>query len=35
LGDALWRLDAATLAAAAAALGPPRILVYGPDLAGG
>jgi hypothetical protein len=35
LADAVWVLDAATLATGVAALGPPRILVYGPDLVGG
>lgn len=34
LAPAIWALDAATLAAGVAALGPPRILVYGPDLVG-
>lgn len=32
LDDAVWSLDAATAADAAAALGDPRILVFGPDL---
>jgi predicted Zn-dependent peptidase len=34
LAEAVWALDAATLAAGVAALGPPRVLVFGPDLAG-
>jgi hypothetical protein len=33
--EAVWSLDAATAADAASALGPPRILVFGPDLTGG
>lgn len=33
--DAVWELDADTAADAAATLGNPRILVFGPDLGGG
>ncbi|NNK62307.1 MAG: hypothetical protein HKO98_03790, partial [Gemmatimonadetes bacterium] len=33
--EAVWSLEASMAADAAAALGPPRILVFGPDLAGG